>query len=230
MALQQEFKTQGDYLFKYRSYFPLFFLGIGLLVFAHHEYYEIEHHEGLWKQNYEFLCLVFCLVGLFIRIFTVGFSAANTSGRNTTEGQIAAVLKTTGSYSMTRHPLYFGNFFMWLGVSMLTENFWFVVSFVFFYFIYYERFMYAEESFLTEKFGQTYNDWAKRTPAFILSFKNYKPPVNSFNFRKVIRKEENGFAAIFLLFWVFDVVGEVVEREPIEYNFWMYAAIVATLI
>ena len=71
---------------------------------------------------------------------------------------------------MVRHPLYLGNFFMWLGVAMLTENTWFSIAFVLFYAFYYERIMYAEESFLRAKFGKTYLDWAAQVPAFIPSF------------------------------------------------------------
>ena len=230
MALQQEFKSQGDFLFKHRSYLPLIFLTIGLMVFAHHEYYEIDHTKTWLSNNFEVICLLVSLLGFGIRVITIGHTAANTSGRNTKEGQIADELNTTGIYSIVRHPLYLGNFFMWLGVSMLTENFWFVIAFIFFYFIYYERIMYAEESFLIEKFGSTYLVWAERTPAFIPSIKHYKPPIVSFNLRKVLRKEKNGFAAIFILFWVFDIIGELMEQKRMEFNFWFYAAIVAGMI
>ena len=64
--------------------------------------------------------------GLGIRVFTVGFTPKNTSGRNTAE-QIADVLNTSGIYSMVRHPLYVGNFFMWLGIGLLTQNPYFVL-------------------------------------------------------------------------------------------------------
>jgi len=99
------------------------------------------------------------LCGLAIRVYTVGHTPANTSGRNTA-GQLAESLNTTGIYSLVRHPLYLGNFFMWLGVALLIANFWFVIAFVFAYWIYYERIMFAEEQFLRTKFGPTYVEWA----------------------------------------------------------------------
>ncbi|WP_317038972.1 hypothetical protein ACF3NR_05840 [Vaginella massiliensis] len=51
-------------------------------------------------------------------------------------------------YSMVRQPLYLSNFLMWIAPAMLTGNFWFIVAFCLFYWVYYERFMYAEEQFL----------------------------------------------------------------------------------
>ena len=121
---------------------------------------------------------------------------------------------------------------MWFGVAMLTENTWFSIAFVLFYAFYYERIMYAEESFLRTKFGQTYLDWALNVPAFIPSFKNYVKPKYSFSIKKVLKKEKNGFCAVFVLFWIFDLVGDLIEAETfeIEYTFWFYGAIISTVI
>ena len=123
MALQEELKTQGDFLFKNRSYLPLIILVIGLSVFIHTEYYEIEGPETWLSENFEFICLGISLLGLYIRIVTVGHTPKGTSGRNTKAGQVADELNTTGIYSVVRHPLYVGNFFMWLGVAMLLSSF-----------------------------------------------------------------------------------------------------------
>ena len=229
MPLQEEFKTQGDFLFRNRSYLPLIILIIGLGVYINTAYTEIESVSETWlKKWYEFICLSISLLGLFIRIITVGYSPKNTSGRNTKDGQIADVLNTKGMYSIVRHPLYFGNFFMWLGVAMLTENMWFIIAFILFYAFYYERIMYAEESFLRQKFGKYYLNWAKGVPAFIPSFKNYRKHNHPFSVKKVLKKEKNGLAAIFLLFWLFECVGESVKNRKISiaYDFWFWAAVI----
>ena len=232
MALQEEFKVQGDFLFRNRSYLPLVILVIGLGVFIHNEYQEIERTKNWIESNYEFGCLGLSILGLLIRVLTIGYAANNSSGRNTREGQIADELNITGIYSMVRHPLYLGNFFMWLGVAMLTSNLWFIIAFVLFYAFYYERIMYAEESFLRNKFGNDYLDWADRTPAFIPSFKHYKLPLYRFNWKKALKQEKNGFAAVFLLFWVFELVGDLIESKNLvlEFDFWFYAAIISTTI
>ncbi len=232
MALQEEFKTQGDFLFKHRSFLPLIILVIGLAVFIYTVYYNYGFEDLFFPQSNKFIYLGICLLGLFIRVKTVGHTPANTSGRNTTEGQLADELNTTGIYSIVRHPLYLGNFFMWLGVAMLAENFWFIISFILFYYIYYERIMYAEEAFLRNKFGETYLKWAENVPAFIPSFKNSNKSKYPFSIKKVLKKEKNGFAAVFLLFWAFEVIGNYIETKQfkIEFDFWFYAAIISTVI
>ncbi len=231
MALLEEFKSQGDFLFRYRSFLPLIILVFGYGVFLQTEYYS-SHEESVFEDVYDFICLGVSLFGLFIRVIIVGHTPPNTSGRCTEEGQVADSLNTTGMYSMSRHPLYLGNFFMWLGVAMLTKNIWFLVAFVLFYYLYYERIMYAEESFLRNKFGATYLEWASKVPAFIPSLKNYKKNEYAFQLKKVLRQEKNGLAAVFLLFWFFELSGEFIEEKKIviEHDFWFYAAIISVVL
>ena len=154
MALQEELKSQGDFLFRNRSYLPLVFLLIGLGVYVHTELTEIEGPDTFLSEYWEYICLAISLLGLLIRIFTVGHTPAHTSGRNTQSGQLAEELNTTGIYSIVRHPLYLGNFFIWSGIALLTENLWFIIAFILFYTFYYERIMYAEEFFLRNKFKE----------------------------------------------------------------------------
>ena len=231
MALQEELKTQGDFLFKNRSYLPLIILGIGLSVFIHSEYQNKITGNRI-PELFDYIWLGISLFGLYIRVVTVARTPINTSGRNTKEGQIAEALNTTGIYSIVRHPLYLGNFFMWLGVAMLTNNTWFVIAFILLYAFYYERIMYAEESFLRQKFGETYLDWAKNTPAFIPSFKHYQKAKYPFSIKKALKKEKNGLAAVFLLFWAFNFIGKMVKLEAIrfEYDFWVYGALASSII
>jgi len=160
-------------------------------------------------------------LGLFIRIYTVGHTPANTSGRNVKK-QLADELNTTGIYSIIRHPLYLGNFFMWLSIALLTENIWFIIIFVFVYWVYYERIMFAEEQFLRAKFGNTYLIWASRIPAFLPSFNfiQFKKPSVPFSWKKVLKKEKNGLFALFLIFCLFDVMDVFFLGKPnIEYIF-----------
>lgn len=137
---------------------------------------------------------------------TVGHTPAGTSGRNTAR-QVADSLNTTGIYSVVRHPLYLGNFLMWLGVSLLTCSPGFVAAFALAYWIYYERIMYAEEQFLRRKFGTAYALWAASTPAFLPRLGQYVPLALPFSWRKVLKKEKNGAFALLLTFAAFDVLG-----------------------
>ena len=232
MALQEEFKTQGDYLFRHRSYLPIIILVVGMAVFAYSEFHKTEIPATWFSRSYDYICLFVSLFGLYIRVITVGYTPEKTSGRNTKAGQVAEELNSSGIYSRVRHPLYLGNFFMWLGVAMLTQNTWFIIAFVFFYVVYYERIMYAEEAFLRNKFGQTYLEWAEKTPAIIPSFKNHVKAKYPFSIRKVLVKEKNGLWAVFLLFWIFNLTGDFISSRSfgLSLSFWFYGAVISTLI
>jgi len=196
MALKQELEKQGNWLFRYRSFLPLIILFIGLAVFIETNWNRSSSECNVY---YELFCLLISIFGLSIRIYTVGFTPKNTSGRNTKAGQVADELNTTGIYSIVRNPLYLGNFFMWLGVALFTENIWFIVSFILFYWIYYERIIFAEEQFLERKFGDYYIRWTERVPPFIPNFSLFKSNQLRFSIRKVLLKEKNGLFAIFLI-------------------------------
>jgi protein-S-isoprenylcysteine O-methyltransferase Ste14 len=129
MALQQEFEVQGNFLFRYRSHLPLVLLPIAFWVIS----YMVQRNPSLFSVSdltfLEILAIASCLLGLVIRIFTVGYTPKNTSGRNTAQGQVADRVNITGIYSIVRHPLYLGNYFMWLGIAILTGELWFLVAF-----------------------------------------------------------------------------------------------------
>lgn len=224
MALQEEFEKQGNWLFKYRSFLPIIVLIIGTVLYLrteiHPETFILK--ETPYEIFYELFALIVSLTGLLVRGYTVGHTPKRTSGRNTRQGQVADTLNTTGIYSIVRHPLYVGNLLMWLGPAMLTGHLWFIISFCLFYWVYYERIMYAEEQFLRKKFGEKYIKWSENVPAFIPKLKNFKKPDLPFSWRKVLKKEKNGLFALFLIFTVFDISGEVVKNQN-QYNYYLIA-------
>jgi len=67
---------------------------------------------------------------------------------------VASTLNTTGAYSLSRNPLYVGNYFMWAGVAMVTDSAWFVLLFSLAFWIYYERTVFAEEFFIFDGAGR----------------------------------------------------------------------------
>lgn len=118
---------------------------------------------------------------------------------------------------------------MWLGVAALTGNMWFLFAFVFVFWVYYERIMFAEEKFLSKKFGKVYKRWAKNTPAFVPKFHNFEKPKYPFCWKKILKREKNGLNAIFLMFFIFDFIGNSLEagRLILVHNFWFYAMIIS---
>ena len=217
MALQEDMRQQGNWLFKYRSYLPLFILVIGLALYILKELNLnfILGQETTYEFIYNFICLGIGLLGLYIRFHVVGYAAENTSGKNTAE-QKADTVNSTGFYSIVRHPLYLGNFLMWLSAALLIANIWFILVFCLVYWVYYERIMYAEEAYLREKFGENYLNWANTVPAFFPRCKNYRKPSLPFNWMKAIKSEKNSFAALTLIFCLFDIIGQIITQR---YNF-----------
>jgi protein-S-isoprenylcysteine O-methyltransferase Ste14 len=212
MALLEAFEKQGNWLFKRRSFLPLFIVivGGGWYVFALFFFFFSVHP---WWMDFLFLCVGF--IGLGIRVITVGYTPKGTSGRNTGAGQIAEQVNTAGIYSMVRHPLYLGNFFMWLAPVLILTNLWFTLFFCLFYWIYYERIMFAEEQFLRNKFGKEYVEWANKTPAFFPNFSLYKKADLTFSFINVLKREYNGFFGLVFTMTMFRMVGFAVTTKKI---------------
>ena len=153
----------------------------------------------------EMIFLGVSVLGEIIRIVTVGFAPRNTSGRNTAAGQVADELNTTGIYSIVRHPLYVGNFLMWLGPVLFLRSVWFTVVFGLVYWLYYERIMFAEEQFLRRKFGEAYDKWSEKVKAFIPFRVKLVRPKLGFSVRNVLKREYNSFVNIFLIFTILDL-------------------------
>nr|WKN36152.1 isoprenylcysteine carboxylmethyltransferase family protein [Tunicatimonas sp. TK19036] len=231
MALLEEMKQQGNFLFKFRGILPFAILLPGWVLAFQHTMLSSSLTQGVGETSYPFVCLLVTLLGLLIRIYTVGHTPANTSGRNTKE-QVADTLNTSGIYSVVRHPLYLGNFLMWLGVGMLTHSGWFIVVFALIYWIYYERIMFAEEQFLRAKFGEKYTAWADHTPAFIPDFRQWKSSTWPFSYKKVLKKEKNSVLYIFLVFFLFETIPRLwVDSVLIETDWvWISGVVVAVIL
>ena len=210
MALLETFEAQGNWLFKRRSFFPLTIFTAGFLWYIFLLYRNnVAVHT--WWVDFLFLCVGF--LGLGIRIFTIGFTPKGTSGRNTGKGQVAEQLNTSGIYSTVRHPLYLGNFFMWLAPVLILSDLWFTLFFCAFYWIYYERIMFAEEQFLRKKFGQAYLDWANDTPAFLPKFWQYQKTSLKFSLKNVLKREYSGFFGLVFVMTMFRVIGFLVTTK-----------------
>jgi protein-S-isoprenylcysteine O-methyltransferase Ste14 len=200
MALVHELENSGNWLFKRRSWLPLFFVAGGLLMM-----FLGNRQAIIFDLRDEMIFLGVSVLGEIIRIVTVGFAPRNTSGRNTAAGQVADELNTTGIYSIVRHPLYVGNFLMWLGPVLFLRSVWFTVVFGLVYWLYYERIMFAEEQFLRRKFGEAYDKWSEKVKAFIPFRVKLVRPKLGFSVRNVLKREYNSFVNIFLIFTILDL-------------------------
>ncbi len=227
MALREEFERSGNWLFRWRSFLPLLMILIIIPGFIVNSYL-----YGSYRQNHFWIlfCLLVSFFGLAIRIYTIGRIYSGTSGRNT-QGQVAEKLNSTGIYSIVRHPLYLGNFFIWLGISLYVREWWVTLLFVLIFWLYYERIMFAEEQFLRVKFGEDFDKWAEKTPAFIPNFRKWKPAICSFSVRRVLKREYSGFFAIIVSFVILEILGKlIIERKFGIDSIWVVISIFGLVI
>lgn len=218
MSLKQQSATSGAWLFRWRSYLPLVFVIFLLPAISRFSYPFGSHtYDIIW----EMFCFAVSLIGLAIRCYTIGYTPKNTSGRNT-KRQIADTLNTSGIYSITRNPLYLGNFFMMLGVVLFPRGWWTVLVYVLAFWLYYERIIMAEEIFLKSKFGQKYEEYCLRTPVFVPNCRLWQRPSLSFSFKNVLKREYSGFFGVIAAFTVLEVLGEyLIEGKIILDPIWV---------
>ena len=204
MALKHSFEKKGNLFFRYRGQIPLvlFAAAIPALYFS-----PIQDFIYSSKAYYALLASgVFCsLFGFIWRALAIGKSYKQTSGRNTW-GHEAEQLNTKGVYSMIRHPLYLGNFFMWMGIVVFTGNPWFVIIVSLLFWFYYERIAFSEEQFLEQKFGKVFLDWSENVPAFVPKFSKFEASSVPFSIKTILRREYPGISACVIGFVFVDFV------------------------
>ncbi len=212
MSLVNSWEEQGNFLFKYRGQFPvlLFLLAVPFLFLTD---MVNDRDQIIWNS----LSVFFSIIGFLIRFYTIGTTPKGTSGRNTKQ-QIADYLNSVGIYSTVRHPLYLGNYLIWIGIAIFTYNIYFIVIISLLFWLYYERIMFAEERFLEKKFGEEYVTWSNRIPAFIPSFKNYTKTSIPLSFKSILRREYAGILAAVIGFSFIDVVRIYVETNILNFT------------
>jgi hypothetical protein len=196
MTTQNRSEKLGNQFFKYRGQIPAFIFLIAFILM--HIYPETE----IWLNSTNtYLALLLVVIGHLVRALAVGKRAAHTSGRNRDE-QVAEALNSTGIYSMVRHPLYLGNITTYMGWVVFTGIWWLIPIMLLVFLFYYRFIIYAEEQFLTRKFGQDYLDWKSATPLLLPAFWKFKANSQPFSFKTVLENEYSGIAASMTTAWV----------------------------
>jgi len=221
MALVHSFEENGNFLFRYRGQIPaiLFLASIPVIYFTDYDWLKSEDgNQFVWL----IIAALVSFSGQVVRAIAIGTANKYTSGRNTKE-QVADALNTKGIYSTVRHPLYLGNYLMWIGIVLYVLNPWYVIVVTLLFWLYYERIMFAEERFLERKFGEDYISWSKSVPAFIPSMKNYKKSEIPFSMKTILRQEYSGITATIIGFLFVEMLRDYklnggFENNP---NYWI---------
>ena len=209
MALIQSMEKQGNFLFKYRGQFPilLFVLVIPFIYLT--DYNAISKQVQVY---FGYCAIVLSIIGFIIRFYTIGTTTKGTSGRNTSS-QVATVLNSKGVYSVVRHPLYLGNYLIWLGIAFFTFNVYFIVIMSLLFWLYYERIMFAEERFLESKFGDDFLNWSNVVPAFFPSFLKFTRSEIPFSLISVLRREYASILSSIIGFVFVELVYQTLQES-----------------
>ena len=179
-----------------------------------------------WTAIWLGLGLVLGTTGLAIRAFSLGYVASGTSGRATV-GMRADTLNTTEAYSLVRHPLYLGNLFLWLGAAAFVGRPLVIVLTGLLFWVYYERIMIAEESYLTERFEERFADWAANTPALFPGARSaWQRSDSEFSFRHSVGRDYQavyGFVATTFVIQAVRVSAQesLTEVSPIWWGYFL---------
>ncbi len=214
MALKEDLEKQGAWLFKWRSYFPLLLIPLFAIALRHSGFIERIFGDKVGDAWESFAILV-SFSGLLIRCFTAGYVPRGTSGRNT-QSQAAEVLNTTGMYSITRNPLYLGNFIIIFGVTLFIQIWWLAFIVWIGYWLYYERIIFTEEEFLKKKFGKEFTVWAQETPIVIPNLKIWRKPNLPFSFKTVLRREFSTYFAIAAVFFILEITKNLISEKRLS--------------
>ena len=185
--------TIGNILFKYRSYFFVPILLI-LIIFTRPQ---MSFDSKIADAFFDVFGFILALFGFYVRVIVIGYKKPGTSGRGTNIDVKEVV--TDGMYQVCRNPLYLANFLMWLGLTIMWWEIYFFAVIVGFFAIEYFFIIKAEESYLSNKFGEAYDEYKKSVPAFFPRIKNFRKPERPFNWNKVFKNETNLLLFILVL-------------------------------
>lgn len=113
--------------------------------------------------SYDFLKIIGALINIVGLI--VWWSAKLTLAENWDAGYGKPKIKrliTHGIYSKIRHPLYWGINITLIGLFILYPKVWFVVISLVIIIYFFHR-MHTENAYLSEKLGEEYRDYKKKT-------------------------------------------------------------------
>ena len=119
---------------------------------------------------------VFILAGMFFRAWSAGYINKNNN------------LAKDGPYSLTRNPLYFGNFLLGLGIAITGNTLFCYLIFFVYFLLFFPFLMIFEHRFLKDKFGGEYSKWYNNSNSFFPKIKKLKNP--NFNISLYVKNKE----------------------------------------
>lgn len=207
--------TFGRILFRLRSLTPVPVIVLGAVLLARSRGAPGPGGAGV-DAALDVLGMLVALAGQALRFYTLGQVPNGTSGQDNT--LIARTLNTRGPYAHVRNPLYVGNLGICLGLMLIAHDPWVYALGLGFFFGEYHFIIRAEEAFLRERFGETYEDFLRKVPRWVPRLRPaYEGRLrDGFDVGRALRKEHNPFAAwslgaVLLFAWERHARGELLS-------------------
>jgi protein-S-isoprenylcysteine O-methyltransferase Ste14 len=176
----------GGLLFRNRSWLPVLFIAVPLLVPGH-----------MTVANWIIGAIVI-VDGELIRL--AGVAAAGTVTRR--RSRTVQRLVTYGIFGWVRNPLYVGNFLIWMGFTIISGVYWFLPLAIVIFAIEYSLIVRYEEGVLESIFGADYLAYKRSTPRW-LARPPQSPETGPHDWKEAWRSEVSTFlqyAALTVLF------------------------------
>lgn len=212
--LRDYLEKSGQILFRRRGWLPLFLFAAVLPAFLNYSYPSRSHAA---QEAWNLLCLGLASVGQVFRFVTIAHAPPRTSGRNR-RNQVADVLNTEGTYSIVRNPLYLGNCLSWLGLAAVPQSFWLWICVGLVFWLYHERVILAEEAFLADRFGEEFESWAARTPAFLPNMRLWIRPTFPCSFRAALGREYVNWFTLISAFAALDAIADSAAESRLRFD------------
>jgi phosphohistidine phosphatase SixA/protein-S-isoprenylcysteine O-methyltransferase Ste14 len=166
---------------------------------------------ALTEQRWDLFCLCIAMIGLCMRLHMAGHRQAAEAGELVPHGE----LRTTGFYSVVRHPTSLANFLILLSGSLLFKSVFFTALVAAVACLYYERLTLAKERVLLKRYGSEFSAWACRTPFIVPKFSAWVSPPTKFDFRAAVKREAVTFALIGVMFFTLETLeGTMIDGLP----------------
>lgn len=172
-----------DKLFSLRSYTPLPFLIVGLVL-------------GFPTILSLTIGTLMALLGLSVRFWAVGHAHYETRAT----GSVGAPrLVTSGPFGYARNPLYISNIVMYTGFAVMANIPWLIAATAIWFIFQYIMIVSREEEFLEKEFGAEYEDYRKNVPAFIPRLRSWKNNTREQINRQIAWKSERRTRQAFII-------------------------------
>jgi len=162
---------------------------------------------------YNILGISLILIGELIRINAVRFAGGATRTRSVG----APFLCTSGPYSRTRNPLYWGNIIIYSGVAFLGggDFMWVLIAFVWFFFIIqYYLIISLEEETLKLKFKDQYDLYIENVPKLLprITPWNNNNEIKPQSVLKTLKTEKRTLQNILFILFIIIFKSEIISQ------------------